>query len=383
MNFNVPVPVEKLSWFQHKLRIEKRGLEKLKPYRSLFASRKKEFSESLHRYFYEIPETRAHIEHEKRPGHLKEAWMWWFGSLFEEGFSDAFTAAHWRSGLRHVEVNIDHRFITLAYCFLRQFCQKIVKDEIDPVEQEPVLEDIGKMVDFCLLIETQAFIEATTRCDLEVVKGISHQVRNPLTVIGGYIQRLKRDAEPESTVHRIYDTILDENRRLESMVKDVGVYSDMFQKKPHFSALSLQALISQALGNLEDVLSAIQPEIDIELDPRWSHVKGDSEDLEKLFYYLLQNSLENIDPERARIRIAARPCSDDSRFVEVVIFNTGTPPTAEDLTRLFIPFYSSKPYGTGFALPIAQLAARKNLGDLYLESVPDEGTRCTVRLPAA
>jgi len=51
------------------------------------------------------------------------------------------------------------------------------------------------------------------------------------------------------------------------------------------------------------------------------------------------------------------------------------------MENLFVPFYSSKPLGTGFGLPIAELAARKNLGDLSLEPVPEQGTRCVVKLP--
>ena len=57
----------------------------------------------------------------------------------------------------------------------------------------------------------------------------------------------------------------------------------------------------------------------------------------------------------------------DLGFVEVEIFNNGKSPNLEDMDNLFVPFYSSKPYGTGFGLPIAQLAAKKNMGELYLE----------------
>jgi len=194
---------------------------------------------------------------------------------------------------------------------------------------------------------------------------------------------LKRDADPGSPVHRIYDTILDENKRLENMVKDVGVYSDMFQKEPHFKDVTLQTLLSRVLDCLGEMVSAIQPELEMAMDSQCPDVQGDPEDLERLFYYLLQNSLEAIDTKRPYIRIATRPWPDDPRFVEVAIFNTGAPPSPEDLAHLFIPFYSSKSHGTGFGLPIAQLAARKNLGDLYIEPVPDEGMKVVVKLPAA
>ncbi len=48
---------------------------------------------------------------------------------------------------------------------------------------------------------------------------------------------------------------------------------------------------------------------------------------------------------------------------------------------IFIPFYSSKAYGSGFGLPIAQLAARRSFGDVSLEPIPTKGTRCVIKLP--
>jgi len=380
MHWDMPVPIDRLTWFREKLGMDGTGLEALEVYRSLFLAKKEAFAEDFYAYFYKIPETRLHIEHERRRGLLKNAWTGWFESLFTEGFSEAFLDSHWRSGVRHVEVNIDHRFITLGYALVRQFCQKIAKAEIPLADRQSVMEGIDKMVDFCLLIETQAFIEATTQCDLEVVKGISHQVRNPLTVIGGHIHRLKREAEPASPVHRIYDTILEENRRLERMVSDVAVYSDLFQREPELSEVSLEDLISRALRELNETAAAKQAEIDVVFGREPVRVQGDPEGLGRMFYYLLQNSLEAADREKPHIRISASLWKADPRFVEVEIFNNGTPPSREDLANLFVPFFSSKPYGTGFGLPIAQLAAKKSLGELHLEPVPDRGTRCLIKL---
>jgi len=121
MNCDLPVSVEGLTWFQKRLGLEKADLDRLKVCRDLFI-KKKEFAETFYKYFREIPETRIQIEHERRRGHLKKAWTKWFESLFKKGFSGSFLAYHWRSGLRHVEVNVDYRFITLAYSLLRQYC---------------------------------------------------------------------------------------------------------------------------------------------------------------------------------------------------------------------------------------------------------------------
>jgi signal transduction histidine kinase len=381
MKCDIPAPLDRLVWFQEKLSLKTEEEEKINQYRAIFAEKKTVFAEDFYQYFYEIPETKLFLDHEKRLGHLKKAWTQWFESLFEDGFSERFLSYLWRSGLRHVEVNIDKKFINLGYSVVRQFCQKIIREEIPKADQDTVLVAIDKMIDTCLLIETYAYVAATSQCDMEIVKGISHQVRNPLTVIGGNIIRLLRKEDPHSPLHRTYETILGENKRLEGMVTDAGVYSEMFERAPEFSEVSLESLISGAIERLKATQWVEDVKIEMELSSEYSMVRGIPEDLETMFYYLLQNSLEAVDPEEPYIKISSRLLASAPSFIDIEIFNNGAPPSKEDMENLFVPFYSSKPLGTGFGLPIAELAARKSLGDLSLEPVPDQGTKCVVKLP--
>ena len=381
MKCDIPAPIERLVWFQRRLGLAGRELDKLNQYRDLFVGKKKEFSEHFFDYFVDIPATSIFLEHEKRQGHLKNVWGQWFDSLFKEDDNQRLLAYLWRSGLRHVETNVDQRFINLGFSVVRQFCQKVVEIEVPAVDKETLLVAIDKLVDVCLLVETQAFIAATSQCDMEVVRGISHQVRNPLTIIGGNIARLKRSIEAESPVHKVYDTILEENKRLEKMVIDVGIYSEMFEKKPAFSENNLKSLIESATDKLRETEGIDDIHLELDLAPEVAVVTGDPDDLEMMFFYLLQNSLEAVDPENPSIKISSGLKGDDNSFAEVIIFNTGTSPSQEDLENLFVPFYSSKPQGTGFGLPIAQLAARKSLGDLHLRPASNGGTQCTIVLP--
>ena len=67
----------------------------------------------------------------------------------------------------------------------------------------------------------------------------------------------------------------------------------------------------------------------------------------------------------------------------IEIFNTGIPIKMDEPERVFSPFFSTKPFGTGFGLAIARLAVRKNYGKLYLQPVPGKGTKVLVILPSA
>lgn len=382
MKLDIPVPYERLAWFQEKLGLGEKNLEELNRHQHLFLGRKEQFAERLFAYFHEIAETRAILNHEKRAKDLKKVWAFWFGLLFEGSFTPVTLGHLWRSGLRHVEINLDKRFVNLAYSFVRQFVQEIARIELPPPRHYALLTAFDRVIDFCLLTETHAYVTATSQCDMEVVKGISHQVRNPLTVIGGNIVRLQKNAEPGSPLHKTYEMILMENQRLENMVKDAGVYSDLFQGEPLLTEVSLEEVLCQALQELEAMPEKKTARIEMGLDPNFPCVQGDPHALRIMFYYLLQNSLEAMDPRNPLIRVSSARTGLESTELQIEIFNTGKSPGPEDLANAFVPFYSTKPYGTGFGLPIAQVVARKCLGDVVLEPVPGEGTRCTVRLPA-
>lgn len=380
MKLDIPVPFERLAWFREKLGLEDEHMNRLGGFRETFLAEKDRFADSLFQYFFEIPETRTILDHEKRSRELKRVWAYWYELLFKGSFTAEMLTYLWRSGVRHVEINLDKRFINLAYAFIRKFLQDVGRT-LDNSQHEHVFVAVDRLIDFCLLTETHAYVTAISQCDIEVVKGLSHQVRNPLTIIGGNILRLQRKIKPGSPVSRTYETILMENRRLENMVRDAGVYSELFQLEPILADVRLETAILLALKKLQGMKEMKTARIQVKLDPAFPHVQGDSTALETMFYYLLQNSLEALDPMNPVIIISSGVADTEEAYTQVEIFNTGKSPDSEELLNAFVPFYSTKPHGTGFGLAIAQIVARKSLGDVLLESVPGEGTRCIVRLP--
>lgn len=383
MNIEKGAPLEKLRWFESLLGLDASSLEEINPFRTLFTAEKDSFARDFFDRLRKIPETHIYLDHQKREGYLRDAWAGWFLLLFHEGFTDRFLSYQWKSGLRHVEVGIDHRFIILGYSYLRQFCHRVIASGVPEGRREAVLDIVDKMVDLCLLVETQAFIEATAQCDVEVVRGMSHQVRNPITVIGGNLARLKKRAPSGDPVHEIYDVLIEESERLEEMVDDAEAYSDLFRKETVFFRMSLEDVITDALERAKKRFSDLGPKIVLELAPKASEVYADKADMEIMFLHLFENVFEMLDRARPHIRITSRCGKGRPVFVEVEISITGRSPSADEIKNLFAPFNSLDPYGTGFGLSIARLAARRNLGEVFLESIPNEGMRIVVKIPAA
>ncbi len=379
------VPYGKLYFIKEKLGLSEQDLLVLDPYREIFVQRKDQFAQHFYDVFENIPETHLILEHGGRPGFLKKTWAAWFEFLFRTQLDDTLLAYLWRIGVRHVEVNLDQRFSNLGFSVIRQFCHDIVLSEIPRDEAAPLLNIISKMLDLCLLIETEAYITHTTRCDLEVMKEVADRVRNPVTVIGGNIRRMQKKMDTASKEYDLLGRLFTENQRLEKMMLDIGVYMEVFADEPRVQKLDLDELIGLVLAKLraEDPATRNQVIVNVKVERQARFAMGDADRLQQLFYYLLQNSFEAVVPDTGFIEISSRLEDGAARNVRVEIFNTGAPPETEQMEHLFAPFYSTKVAGTGFGLAIAQLLARKHYGKIELEPVSEGGVRVTVTLPRA
>ncbi len=379
---NGQVPYEKLRLFKSRIGIGAKEIEALRPFRAVFTSRKEEFADYFYHTFYTIAETKLMLE-QNRWTFLKSMWAEWFGSVFTSDMDDRFLGYLWRIGSRHVEVNLDQRFSNLGFAMIRQFCQRIILSEIPPDKSGVVLATVDKILDLCLLVETSAYIEVTTRCDIEVIRAVADRVRNPALVIGGNIKRLQKKVDAESREYEIYRRLIAENERLEKMFQDIKVYVDVFSKEVEFRKVDLKELILEVLRKMGEsgMLRGIETELDLSADVL--PVRGEREVLESLFQYLIQNAVEAADKQNPRVRISSRTEKTIPRNILVELFNTGEPPRKEEIEQLFSPFYSTKTSGTGFGLPIARTIVNKHFGKLVMEPIPGKGTRLLVHLPAA
>jgi len=378
---NIPAPYEKLLQFQASLGLTEDSLTQLDPYRDLFVSKKDEFAAHFHDVFQGIPEAKLVLDYEERPGIMLRIWSHWFERIFRSKLDQELYSYLWKIGLRHVEVNLDQRFSNLGFSVIRQFCHRIILAEIEHGSRTHLLQLIDDIMDLCLLVETSAYIEATTRCDIEIIKGIADRVRNPVTVIGGSIKRLQKKVDTGSPAYGVYESLLSENSRLEHMVTDIKMYFEMFQEDADFRTLELEPLIKKALESLTGNNRFAGISLEIALSPQAMRTIADARDMENMFHHLLENSFEAADPIDPRVRITSREVQEPHPGTMIEIFNTGRPIKEDEFDKFATPFFSTKPAGTGFGIPIIRLAVRKNHGKVIFLPAPDEGMTVMITLP--
>ncbi len=216
----------------------------------------------------------------------------------------------------------------------------------------------------------------------DFVADVSHELRSPLTSIGGFAQALlDGTAEDESTRRRAAQIIADESRRVAAQVDEL---LDLSRVQSGQVAMLREVLpVSELVGLCSELLSrrASDREVTIETDvPEGLRVIGDSDRLEQVIGNLLDNALKH-SPQGGTIRVTACAAGMDRVEISVVDEGPGIPP--DNLDHVFDRFYQGAGVrtGAGLGLAIARVIVHAHGGSIRAGNGPEKGAVFTVRLP--
>ena len=203
---------------------------------------------------------------------------------------------------------------------------------------------------------------------------VAHEVRNPLAAISGCAELLDSDAANEED-QRLIRVIRRESARLADIVSELLDYTR--PRKLQRSRVELGV----ALRELADSFNADPGHDEIELilsvPQAPTTVDLDLAQLSQVLWNLVRNGVQAMDG-RGRLELALQ-ATDRQIRISVRDYGRGIP--AEDLERIFEPFYSTKDGGTGIGLALVQRIVEEHGGDIEVFSSVGEGTRFVVSLP--
>ena len=212
----------------------------------------------------------------------------------------------------------------------------------------------------------------------EFAASLAHEVRNPLTAIRLDLERARKHIERPDRAGVLVDNALHEITRLDASVTDALrlARSGHLTLAPLDLRQPLQAAFRAAEPRFTDRGADLQP-LALPDEPIWT--TGDAGALEQLFLNLLLNAAEaSSAAARAGIDVTREP---GRLCVTVWDEGKGIPP--DMMRRIFEPFYSTSPEGTGLGLPIARRITQAHGGELQIESTPGRGTTVRVTLPVS
>jgi signal transduction histidine kinase len=209
-----------------------------------------------------------------------------------------------------------------------------------------------------------------------MVAHVSHEIRNPLTTLGGYARQLKRKPDDAEKVRHHAQIIADEVLRLEELLNDMLDLSRPRRAEQH--PASLHDLLDRACALAGD-WETTQIEVKKQYDPHLPPVNVDAPALLRAWINILRNAMQAM-PGGGTLTITTR-CEADG--AKVSISDTGCGIAPEILPNIWKPFVTHRERGTGLGLAVTQQIIREHGGMAGVESTVGRGTTFHFTLPAS
>ncbi len=215
--------------------------------------------------------------------------------------------------------------------------------------------------------------------------GVAHDFNNSLTAIGGFASLIASSTSEEET--RVgAETILQASRRAADLTRELLAYSRRSLLKPQTID------VNELLVSVKPVVvSLLGPAVSlvIEADTPQALVRVDPGGLERAIVNLATNARDAM-PDGGIVTISTRAELADAsepgqRWICISVVDAGSGIPAEAQSKVFDPFYTTKPVGSGTGLGLAMVKGFviQSGGQVSLSSEPGRGTAIEIRLPEA
>ncbi len=208
--------------------------------------------------------------------------------------------------------------------------------------------------------------------------GIAHEVRNPLGIISSSAQLL---LEHPSDVHlhtegaqKIHAATQRASLIIENLLKFARPQSTRMR------VVDLQAMLEETLALLAHEMTLQKITLRKEFQPDLPRVHGNPDLLQQVVTNLILNA-RNAMPQGGRLTVATR--TTEAEQVEIQLSDTGVGISPENLSKMFVPFFTTMPVGRGIGLGLAisYSIIQQHQGTIEVESQEGKGSTFIIRLP--
>ena len=213
----------------------------------------------------------------------------------------------------------------------------------------------------------------------EVAAGVAHEVRTPLGILRSAAQLLGRSLPAERPENaELIEMIVGEVDRLDRVV--AGLLELARPHQPVIEPTPLAAILTRALEFVDVQAGEKGVRLQRAFDPALPAARCDAEDMYQVALNLLVNALQML-PAGGTIGVRTMAAGCGRVAFEVTDDGPGIAPDV--LPRIFAPFFSLRPGGTGLGLALVQRTVQAHHGRVTVDSIVGRGTTFRVELPTA
>ena len=208
----------------------------------------------------------------------------------------------------------------------------------------------------------------------QTVAHVAHEIKNPLMIIGGFSQQIKRSLLDPKEIQKL-DMVLDEVNRMEKLIANLGDFTKQYKlvKRPS----DIKSVIQDVLKIIAEIYSSEKYEFVAYLPPDLEEINCDPDKMKQVFMNIIGNGIEAME-DGGTIKISARRYTGS---IEIRISDEGIGIDDEALLHIFEPFFTTRESGSGLGLSISYKIVEAHKGEISAFSLPGEGTTFVIRLP--
>ena len=210
--------------------------------------------------------------------------------------------------------------------------------------------------------------------------GVAHEIGNPLNSLHIHLQLMERSLQKlhdgaKTELEQSIEVARSEVNRLDSIVTQF--LKAIRPSRPQLRPENVNVIVEEAVRFFTPELQDREIVVEQELRSDLPLLQLDRDQMKQAFYNVIKNSLEAVHRHGA-LRI--RTDLDDTHVI-IRFVDSGGGMSAENLSRVFEPYFTTKPSGTGLGLLIVRRIVREHGGELSIESSEGKGLTVTIRLP--
>src|SRR5881296_1928217 len=210
--------------------------------------------------------------------------------------------------------------------------------------------------------------------------GVAHEIGNPLNSLNIHLQLIEREARnldgsKRAELQESVEVARAEVNRLDSIISQF--LRAIRPTRPQLRPENINAIVEEAVRFFAPEIKDRNLVVEQELRSDLPLLELDRDQMKQAFYNVIKNSFEAMK-SRGILRI--RTDMDESHAI-VRFTDTGGGISAENLSRVFEPYFTTKTSGTGLGLLIVRRIVREHGGELSIESSEGKGLTLAIRLP--
>ena len=212
----------------------------------------------------------------------------------------------------------------------------------------------------------------------ELSAGIAHEFKNALATISGYAQMIRSEAQPGTELREHGQKILDQTRALTHVVTEFLKFARPLELADE--QVALRPIIEHILAEVADTI----PVVPITCEGEFGNVSGDDALLRQALLNLTRNAAEAAAEGPGGGLVIIRGEIDQAGVTQgqrISIADSGPGIPQESLTKIFMPFYTTKANGTGLGLAVVQKIVVQHGGTIQARNQPQGGAEFIVWLP--